>query len=133
MSEVASVRKSMIAATKWNPSRDVPAIDLVHLARQSDGDDALETELLGMFDAQSAKLAARLQLPEVGAQAKADIAHRLKGSALAVGAWRVAEAATATESHFAKVAAGEASSEHTLAELRDAVDEARAAIARLTR
>jgi len=122
----------MIAPVKQDLTRAIPAIDLVHLARQSDGDEALEAELLAMFDAQAAKLAARLDRPEVGAQAKADIAHRLKGSALAVGAWRVAEAATATESHFARVAAGEASHDDPLIELQDAVEAARGAILRLT-
>jgi len=122
----------MNVATKRDLPRDVPAIDLVHLARQSDGYETLEAELLGMFDAQAAKLTTRLWQPEVGAQAKADIAHRLKGSALAVGAWQVAEAATATETHFAKIAAGDVSDDEPLVELQDAVDEARAAIARLS-
>ncbi len=110
----------------------LPAIDLVHLARQTDGDEKLEAELLAMFDVQSAKLSARLRLAEVGAQAKADIAHRLKGSALAVGAWRVAEAATAAENHFAKAASGGSAQGDPLVELGAAVDEARAAIVRLT-
>jgi HPt (histidine-containing phosphotransfer) domain-containing protein len=122
----------MIAATKRDLTRDAPAIDLVHLARQSDGDEALEAELLAMFDSQAAKLAARLDRPDVGVQAKADMAHRLKGSALAIGAWRVADAATATETHFAKIAAGGSSDDEPLVELQDAVDEARAVIARLT-
>ena len=48
------------------------------------------------------------------------------------GAWRVADAATATETHFAKIAAGGSSDDEPLVELQDAVDEARAEIARLT-
>ena len=45
-----------------------PAIDLVHLARQTFGDIALEAELLAMFDAQAAKIAARLRHNELGAR-----------------------------------------------------------------
>jgi HPt (histidine-containing phosphotransfer) domain-containing protein len=126
----ASVREFAFSAVK--DASDPPAIDLVHLARQTDGDAALEAELLAMFDAQSAKLCGRLALAEVGAQAKADIAHRLKGSALALGAWRVAEAATATETHFARIAAGDAPASDPLIELQAAVAAARAAIARLS-
>lgn len=111
---------------------DSRVLDLVHLARQTDGDAALEAELLAMFDAQSAKLTARLALAEVGAQAKADIAHRLRGSALAIGARRVAEAAAIVEAHFAAVVAGKTSAPEPLGELFTAVHEARAAIARLT-
>jgi len=125
------VREYVFNAAKDELTRDLPAIDLVHLARQSDGDAALESELLAMFDAQAAKLVARLNLPEVGPQAKADIAHRLKGSALALGAWRVAEAATAAETHFARNVAGEAPAGDPMQELQAAVNEARASIARL--
>ena len=122
----------MFTLVKDTSAGDLPAIDLVHLARQTDGDEALEAELLAMFDAQAAKLAARLALPEVGAQAKADIAHRLKGSALAIGAWRVAEAATAAETHFAMVATGGSGNGDPLALLQAAVVEARATITSLT-
>ncbi len=106
----------------------VPAIDLVHLARQTDGDAALESELLGMFDRQSAKLIARLAMTDLPARARGDIAHRLRGSALAIGAGRVATAAFAVEEAFE---ASEASPAAALAELTDAVAEARAAIAAL--
>ncbi len=107
------------------------AIDLVHLARQTDGDFQLESELLAMFDAQSAKLSARLALAEVSAQAKADIAHRLRGSALAIGARRVAAAAERAEAHFVALVAGLASDADPLPVLAVAVAEARAEIARL--
>jgi HPt (histidine-containing phosphotransfer) domain-containing protein len=127
-----SVREFVLKPLIDELSGDAPAIDLVHLARQTDGDTALESELLAMFDVQAAKLLARLALIDVGAQAKADIAHRLKGSALAVGAWRVAEAATATETHFTQAVAGEALSDDPLVELQAAVEAARAAIARLS-
>ena len=104
-----------------------PPIDLVHLARATDGDQALESELLAMFDRQSAKLAERVTFAELPRRARADIAHRLRGSALAIGAFAVAEAAEAVEMIFE--GAGEA--EGAIAALAKAVAEARAAIAEL--
>ncbi len=84
-------------------SRD-PPLDLVHLARQCQGDHALEDELLGLFRLQARALAAQLSdaLPVSDAllaslESKANIAHRLCGSALAVGALRVAGAARRIE------------------------------------
>lgn len=76
-----------------------PAIDLVHLARQTMGDEALQLELLGLFDKQAGLAIARLG-EECGAgpaQWRADLAHTLKGSARAVGARRVAAGAEAYE------------------------------------
>jgi HPt (histidine-containing phosphotransfer) domain-containing protein len=128
----ASAAQVYVREDKRPLEQDEPhPIDLVHLARQTDGDADLETELLAMFEAQAAKLGARLMLPDVGAQAKADIAHRLRGSALAIGAHRVAAAAERTESHFAKLADSGESRSDPLAELQAAVAEARAAIVRL--
>lgn len=74
-------------------------VDLVHLSRQTLGDRALEAELLGLFDCQAAAAVARLTGPgaPIGT-AGADIAHMLKGSARAVGAFRVARAAGDVES-----------------------------------
>lgn len=76
------------------PSKERP-IDLVHLAKQTMGDKALEIEVLQMFARQ-----ARASLQEIGSgsadRAKAG-AHRLKGAASSVGAFRVAEAADAYE------------------------------------
>jgi HPt (histidine-containing phosphotransfer) domain-containing protein len=67
-------------------------IDLVHLARQTMGDRALEKELLALFERQAGQIADKLQRAESGA-ATADLAHKLKGSARAVGAGAVAAAA----------------------------------------
>jgi HPt (histidine-containing phosphotransfer) domain-containing protein len=108
--------------------RPVPAIDLVHLARQTDGDSLLERELLGLFHRQAAKLTAELAPGKASALARADIAHKLRGSALAIGAGRVATAALALERSFA-AAGAEPFAE--MVELREAVEEARAAIAAL--
>ena len=74
-------------------------IDLVHLARQTFGERDLEAELLRLFDRQSAQIIARLAdagTPE--GRWRADLAHTLKGSAKAIGAFGVAAAADFYES-----------------------------------
>ncbi len=81
---------------------DTP-IDLVHLARQTMGDRELESELLALFDRQAAQIADKLKIPDAGA-ASADLAHKLKGSARAVGANAVAIAADHYE-HAARAGA----------------------------
>ncbi len=84
------------------------ALDLVHLSLQCQGDPELEKDLLGLFRLQSRAFFAQLSNPDLlSLQSKATIAHKLRGSALAVGAGRVARAAEAFE-HIA-LAAGEPS------------------------
>jgi HPt (histidine-containing phosphotransfer) domain-containing protein len=84
-------------------------IDLVHLSRQTLGDAALESELLTLFKNQAQQFAKRLAGPSPHGDEKwrADLAHTLKGSARAVGAFRVARAAenyeTAIRSRAANV------------------------------
>ncbi|MGO8739494.1 Hpt domain-containing protein [Rhodoblastus sp.] len=85
------------------PARADTPIDLVHLARQTMGDRELETELLGLFDRQATQIAEKLKTPVAGA-ASADLAHKLKGSARAVGAHAVAIAADHYE-HAARAGA----------------------------
>jgi Hpt domain len=71
-----------------------PPLDLVHLARQCLGDHELETELLGLFRLQAPALTAQIADPSLSPlESKAKIAHKLRGSALSVGAGRVARAA----------------------------------------
>jgi hypothetical protein len=61
--------------------RDDPPIDLVHLARQCQGDQDLEEELLGLFRAQARALAAQLSEPStMSLELNANIAHKLRGS-----------------------------------------------------
>ncbi len=83
---------------EWMPSPplvpDDAPLDLAHLERMTLGDASLEQEVLAMFAAQSADLARRLS--EMPADA-AMLVHTLKGSARAIGAVRVAEAATELE------------------------------------
>src|SRR5580692_11691947 len=107
---------------------DEPAIDLVHLARETDGDAALEAELLALFDRQSANLLAQLA---VDGDARADIAHNLRGSALAVGAGRVASAAQTLETLLNSDRMTSHERERALGGLAAAVAEARGAIAGL--
>ncbi len=80
-------------------SQDVSAeraIDLVHLARQTLGDQDLEAEILSLFVRQSRNLCGRIADMQ-DAQKRNDLAHTLIGSARAVGAWRIARDAERVE------------------------------------
>ncbi|GEC14176.1 histidine kinase [Nitrobacter winogradskyi] len=69
-------------------------IDFDHLHRMTLGDDGLEREVLAMFAGQAAELVVSLaRLPPNAAM----LAHRLKGSARAIGAIHVAAAASDLE------------------------------------
>jgi HPt (histidine-containing phosphotransfer) domain-containing protein len=117
---------AMPLGIEWMPSPplvpDDGPLDLTHLTRMTMGDAALEREVLAMFAAQSADLAARL----AGLPADADrLAHTLKGSARAIGAFRVAEAAAALETALRLNQPAQASLAGllaTLAEARTAID-----------
>ncbi len=114
------------------PQADEPIIDLVHLARQTMGDQALEIELLELFDGQSARIVAQLAGARAGdAKLRGDLAHTLRGSALAIGAGRVARTAQAYEALCAAEPPSEGVANAALEALVEAVAEARAAIARL--
>jgi len=110
---------------EWMPSpplvpEDGP-ISLDLLRRVTLGDTMLEREVLGMFSSQAARLLERLQvLPEDAAA----VAHTLKGSARAVGALEVADAAEELEA-----ALGKGDPADALAWLGMAIAQARAAIA----
>ena len=88
------------------------------------GDRSLERELLELFDRQAAMLIVRMRAG--GPAATASLAHTLKGSASGIGAGGVAHAAAA---------AGASPAECNLAvdRLAQAVDDARALIAKLLR
>lgn len=77
-------------------ARNCRAIDLTHLAKQTLGDPALESEILALFVRQSRTLADRIAL-ETNARKRRDMLHTLKGSARAVGAWQVARMAECLE------------------------------------
>lgn len=104
-------------------------IDLVHLSRQTMGDRELEVELLALFDRQAAAIAARLgALDAEGPQNwRVDLAHKLKGSARAIGAFAVAAAAENYE-HCARAGVLRPEDARRLVE---SVKEARVALAEL--
>ena len=82
----------------WMPSPplipDDGPIDFDHLRRMTLGDNSLEREVLAMFAGQAVELAAALaQLPPDAAA----LAHKLKGSARAIGAVHVVAAAADLE------------------------------------
>jgi HPt (histidine-containing phosphotransfer) domain-containing protein len=82
----------------WMPSPplipDDGPVDFDHLRRMTLDDSSLEREVLAMFAGQAAELAAALaQLPPDAAT----LAHKLKGSARAIGAVHVAAAAADLE------------------------------------
>ena len=136
---------------EWMPSPplapDDGPIDNDHLDRMTLGDIALEHEVLAMFSAQAVGLIARLAtLPSDGRSSEGRssegrssegksseglaLAHTLKGSARAIGAFRVGDAAEALE---AALRNGRDPSE-AMAGVKDTVAEARSAIdARLRR
>ena len=110
---------------EWMPSPPLAPgdgpIDFDHLRRMTLGDAAIEQEVLTMFSSQSATLMHRLAVNPADASA---LVHTLKGSARAIGAFAVGDAAARLEAAIAR--GFDAVAE--LAELGEAVAEARAAI-----
>lgn len=105
---------------------DEPPIDMQHLKRMTMGEPGLEREVLGLFAVQSRDLAAKLaKTPDDSAA----LVHTLKGSARAVGAFRVAEAALNCEAALRD----RRELGHALSALNDAVDEAATAIEAMLR
>ena len=109
----------------WMPSPplvpDDGPIDIAHLRRMTLGDARLEREVLSMFSAQALRLAGALAAMPADASA---LAHTLKGSARAIGAFAVADAAAQLET-LIKSGTNPADA---LRELDDAIAEARDAI-----
>jgi HPt (histidine-containing phosphotransfer) domain-containing protein len=110
---------------EWMPSPPLAPgdgpIDFEHLDRMTFGDAGLEREVLTMFSAQSARLVHTLAAIPKDASA---LAHTLKGSARAIGAFAVADAADRLEAAIA----GGSDTSAPLAELDEAVAQAQAAI-----
>jgi HPt (histidine-containing phosphotransfer) domain-containing protein len=109
----------------WMPSPplapDDGPIDIAHLARMTLGDAGLEREVLAMFSAQAVRLIGSLAALPSDAGA---LAHTLKGSARAIGAFRVAESAESLEAALANGT----DVHEALAELKEAIIQARTAI-----
>jgi len=76
------------------PTTEHHPIDLIHLRRMTLGDSALEREVLTMFLTQADRLLGELAALPSDAVA---LAHTLKGSARALGAFGVADRASALE------------------------------------
>ncbi len=114
----------------WMPSPplapDDGPIDTAHLERMTLGDAGLRREVLTMFAAQALRLVGMLAAAPPDADA---LAHTLKGSARAIGAFAVADAATALE---AALKNGEDPA-RALRELEELVAQARGAIEAMTR
>src|SRR6185437_15475480 len=83
---------------EWMPSPplapDDGPIDIAHLRRMTLGDAALEREVLSMFSAQASRLLKALVALPPDASA---LAHTLKGSARAIGAFALGDAAAHVE------------------------------------
>jgi HPt (histidine-containing phosphotransfer) domain-containing protein len=109
----------------WMPSPplapDDGPIDIEHLQRMTLGDASLEREVLAMFSAQAVRLIGALATlpPDTGT-----LAHTLKGSARAIGAFGVADAA----GHLEAAIQNDDDPAHALAELNEAIVQARTAI-----
>jgi HPt (histidine-containing phosphotransfer) domain-containing protein len=113
------------AAKALNPASPPSgaAIDTVHLSRMTLGEHSLQREVLALFDRQADILLPRIRR---GAPALAAAsAHTLKGSAVGIGAFRVAQAAEAVEQ------ARDAAAAIAVDKLAAMLDEAKAEIARL--
>lgn len=118
----ASVEKRGQAAPR--PMRPV---DLVHLAKQCQGDETLEHEILGLFDTTLQTYFARLELAE-DRDDLALILHSIKGAASGVGAWALADLVRSCE---AEMRSGRPLSSERIADLGMAIAEVRTFIARM--
>jgi HPt (histidine-containing phosphotransfer) domain-containing protein len=73
-----------------------PAVDLVHLGRFTLGNRALELEVLAIFESQIGGHIARLE--DAGCHKSwREAAHTIKGTAWAIGAWRLGKIAEDAE------------------------------------
>jgi HPt (histidine-containing phosphotransfer) domain-containing protein len=95
--ECATEQAASVSAGHSAPplSPGQPAVDLAHLARMTLGEKGLEREVLELFQRQADMLLARMAVEEP--RMVSAFAHTLAGSASGIGAWKVAEAATALE------------------------------------
>ena len=101
------------------------AVDFAHLERYVSGDQALVNEVLGIFRGQAEVWGKQLNAaaPE---DVWRDLAHSLKGSALGIGAFALADECEAAER---SASAGAAEREKLLSYVRAALDAALSEIA----
>lgn len=110
---------------QWMPSPplvpDDGPLDTEHLKRMTMGDASLEREVLAMFAAQASELIEKIvKLPPNAAQ----LVHKLRGSAQAIGAFRITDAAEWLETGLRD----QEDTHEAMMTLTDAVVEARAEI-----
>ncbi|MGN6464923.1 MAG: Hpt domain-containing protein [Rhizobiaceae bacterium] len=98
-------------------------IDLAHLERQTLGDRTVEAEVLSLFLHETATVYERICDAEPDERRK--LAHGLRGAALGIGAFAVAEAAASVE--------GDAESRPFLRTLSRRIEEVREFIAAISR
>ena len=106
----------------------VTVIDTEHLSRMTLGELSLQREVLALFDRQAEMLLPRIRqgAPAVAAAS----AHTLKGSAVGIGAFKVARAAEAVE-QAQSLEIRDAAIAAAVDTLAVVLDEAKAEIARL--
>lgn len=103
------------------------AIDRTHLARMTNGERDLECEVLQLYATQADLLLGRMG--QASPAAVSALAHTLCGSSRGIGAWQVADAASAVEVDAAQGRDTEAA----VARLASAVRAAQRQIAQLVR
>jgi HPt (histidine-containing phosphotransfer) domain-containing protein len=85
-----------IEHASYPQTEEVRALDLVRLARQSQGNAELERELLSLFERQATQVIGQLK-SSASRSLQKDLAHMLATSARAVGAEGVEQAARSFE------------------------------------
>jgi HPt (histidine-containing phosphotransfer) domain-containing protein len=85
------------AGTRTGHTRPMRPVDLVHLAKQCMGNEALERDVLRLFDQTVDTYFERLKVASTFDDLAITI-HSIKGAAAGVGAWSIAEHAKAIES-----------------------------------
>ena len=75
------------------------AVDLSHLARYTGGDEAINAEVLRLFDTQTSEMVDRLQtiLDARDEKSWKEVTHTLKGAARGIGAFAMGDAAARCE------------------------------------
>jgi HPt (histidine-containing phosphotransfer) domain-containing protein len=113
------------AKTASQPQPDVTVFDRAHLARYTMDSPELEREITGLFASQLSQTVDQIRTAAAAGDWRL-ATHSLKGSAAAVGAWRIHGLAQSLEAAGPGRSAGQAG---LLAELDEAVVEFCAAMA----
>ncbi len=94
--------RSMPVSEAGRPLSTVRPIDLVHLARQTLGDDALKIEVLRLFNQQIILYFDRIRAATDAHEIEMGL-HTLKGAAQGVGAFALADIVRAAEADYRTV------------------------------